>query len=59
MVEMIYYDKTGRRSKKPPKGVPPFKPKPLLNGEGCSSENGIPYEPKLDGRVKKRAKKRT
>jgi len=39
-------------------GIPPFKPKPLINGEGCSHENGTLVVPKLDGKVRKRAKKR-
>ena len=40
-------------------GIPPFKPKPLINGDGCSHENGIPVVPKLDGKVRrKRAEKK-
>jgi len=55
--DVIYIDKNGKKKKKPPKGVPPFKPKPVVNGEGCSPKNGIPVLPKLERQVRKRAKK--
>jgi len=58
MNEIVYIDKNGKRRKKPREGVPPFVPKPPINGEGCSPENGILVKPKLDGKVRKRAKKR-
>ena len=58
MNEIVYVNKKGKRSKKPPKGVPPFKPKPILNGEGVSLENGIPVKPHLDLKVRKRAKRK-
>lgn len=56
MNEIVYIDKDGRRSKKPPKGVPPFVPKPPIDGNGVSLENGIPCKPHLDEKVRKRAK---
>jgi len=58
MTEIVYIDKNGKRSKKPPEGVPPFKPKPIVNGDGISLRNGIPCKPMLDTEVKKRAKKK-
>ena len=58
MNEIVYIDKNGKRSKKPPKGVPPFKQKPFVNGEGISPENGLPVRPILDTEVKKIAKKK-
>jgi len=58
MNEIVYIDKKGRRSKKPPKGVPPFVPKKPVNGSGCSAENGIPTRPIPDWRVRKRAKRK-
>lgn len=39
-------------------GIPRFKWKPPINGEGCSLENGTLCKPILDMEVKKRAKKR-
>ena len=59
MNEIVYIDKDGKRSKRPPKGVPPFVPKPIVNGQGISPQNGIPVRPILDTEVKKRAKKKT
>lgn len=56
MDEILYIDRNGKRSKKPPEGVPPFKPKPIVNGEGVSSENGISCKPILDIEVRKNAK---
>ena len=56
--EIVYVNKKGKRHKKPPKGVPPFRPKPPVNGEGVSRGNGIPVKPKLDMGVRKRAKRK-
>jgi len=53
--EVIYVDKNGNRHKKPPKGISPFKPKPIVDEEGCSLENGILCRPILNGRVRKYA----
>ena len=39
-------------------GVPPFKPKPPVNGEGVSPRNGIPVKPHLDMKVRKRANRK-
>lgn len=39
-------------------GIPPFKPKPPVNGEGVTSRNGLPTKPKLDTEVRKRAKRK-
>lgn len=58
MNDIVYIDKNGKRRKKPPKGVPPFKPKPPINGSGCSAKNGIPCKPILDTEVKRLAKKK-
>jgi len=58
MNEIVYIDKNGKRRKKPRQGVPPMRPKPILNGEGVSRENGIPVKPHLDTGVRKRAKRK-
>lgn len=39
-------------------GIPAFKPKTILNGEGVSRGNGIPVKPHLDLKVRKRAKRK-
>ena len=56
MNDIVYVNKKGKRSKKPPEGTPLFKPKPIVNGEGCSRRNGVPTKPKFDTEVRKRAK---
>jgi len=58
MNNIIYVNKNGKKSKKPPKGIPKFVPRPVLNGQGASLENGIPVKPKLDMGVRKRAKRK-
>ncbi len=58
MNDIVYVDKDGRRSKKPPNGVPPFVPKPPVDGSGLSIGDGLPCKPILDLEVKKRAKKK-
>jgi hypothetical protein len=58
MSEIIYYTKDGKRHKKPPKGVPEFRYKPPINGEGCSIKDGIPCRAVLDFEVRRCAKSR-
>jgi hypothetical protein len=58
MNEIVYYTKNGKKHKKPPRGVPEFKPKPPINGEGCSIQDGIPCRAVLDFEVRRRAKPR-
>lgn len=57
MVEMVYYNKQGRKSKKPPKGVPECKPDLEIKG-GVTPANGVPVKPLLDSEMRKRAKKK-
>jgi hypothetical protein len=57
MDNIVYISKDGKKHKKPPRGIPPFKLKPLVDGNGCSSKNGKIVAPKLDGRLRKHGKK--
>lgn len=53
----IVVEKDGTIRKARPEEVP--KEGELVAGEGCSPENGIPVIPILNGRVRKRAKRKT
>jgi len=56
---LLYVDRKGRVSRRFPKGIPEPKPKPLVEGEGASYEDGIPVIPKLDKELRKRGKTHT
>jgi len=55
-LEFLYFDKEGKISRKPSRGIPEPRPKPLVEGEGASYENGIPVIPKKDKKLRKRGK---
>jgi len=60
MSEVVYYDRDGKPSKKVPKGCSRCVFTNLVDGEGCSAEDGILTLPTLNPNreVKRRVKKR-
>jgi len=54
MNEIVYYDRDGKRRKKPPRNIPPFIPKNVVDGEGVSLQNGFPTTVTINTEVKRK-----